>query len=93
MLPALVHIDKIKSATTTNTTTTEETDEDGLKCDGGPHVLILTPHQRTKDDIYAVTKAFIDAANFKCVSVYENEDKSEQVERLSKSKIFASASQ
>ncbi len=79
MLPALVHINKIKS------TITSSDETEGSTKSIGPNVLILTPHQRTKEDIYAITKAYIDAANFKCACVYENEDKNEQTEHLSKS--------
>lgn len=48
----------------------------------GPSVLILTPYQPAKDDIFAIAQPFLDAANLKCISLYENEEKSDQVEKL-----------
>lgn len=47
-----------------------------------PFVLILSPYQPPKEDIYAVAKPFLDAAGLSCVCIYENEDKTEQIERL-----------
>ena len=66
MLPALIHIKKQKAHT------------DKI----GPSVLLITPFQPVKDDIYAKTKEFIDASNVNCTFIYENESKEEQIEKL-----------
>ena len=51
--------------------------------DGGPRrVLLLTPHQPAKDDICTITKPYLEAADIKCQTLYESENKDEQVERL-----------
>ena len=54
----------------------------------GPSGLILTPFQPSKDDIYAKTKEYIEAAEVKCVLVYESEDKNEQIEKLKSRKFL-----
>ena len=48
----------------------------------GPSSMIITPYQPNKDDIYAKTKDFIDAAQINTVFIYENESKEEQIEKL-----------
>ena len=51
--------------------------------DGVPRrVLILTPHQPAKDDICTITKPYLEAADVKSQTLYESENKEEQVERL-----------
>lgn len=47
-----------------------------------PSVLILTPYQPTKDDIYSIAKPYLDAAELSCVCIYESEEKDEQIEKL-----------
>lgn len=55
----------------------------------GTCVLILTPYQPPKEDIYAATKTYIDAAEAKCCCIYETDEKSEQIEKLkSRNKNF-----
>lgn len=66
MLPALVHIKKQACHAEKK----------------GPSVLLITPHQPTKDDIYEKTKEYIEAAGVTHALVYENDEKAEQVERL-----------
>lgn len=66
MLPALVHIKKQACHTEKK----------------GPSVLLITPHQPTKDDIYEKTKEYIEAAEVSHALVYENDEKADQVERL-----------
>ena len=66
MLPALIHIKQ------------QQAHIDKI----GPSVLLITPFQPTKDDIYAKTKEFIEAANVSCVFIYENDLKEEQIEKL-----------
>jgi superfamily II DNA/RNA helicase len=51
----------------------------------GPIALILTPHLVTKDNIHAVTKEYLDAAEISCTSIYENDEKETQIELLKKS--------
>lgn len=48
----------------------------------GPSCLILTPYQVAKDDIYGIAKEYLDAAEIKCICIYENDDKLEQIEKL-----------
>lgn len=48
----------------------------------GPSVLLITPFQPAKDDIYTKTKDFIEAAQVNCVFIYDNESKEEQIEKL-----------
>ena len=55
MLPAILHIKSLKQP-------------DNLK---GPIVLILNPYQPQKEDIYAATKDYVDAAEAKCYSLYD----------------------
>jgi hypothetical protein len=66
MLPALIHIKRQR-------THIDKT---------GPSALLITPFQPNKDDIYAKTKEFIEAANVDCVFIYENGSKDEQIEKL-----------
>lgn len=66
MLPALVHIKRQKVHIDKK----------------GPSVLLITPYQPNKDDIYGKTKQFIEAAQIKCVFIYENESKEDQIEKL-----------
>ncbi len=51
----------------------------------GPCVLILTPHQPIKDDIYSITKEYLDEAQVSCTSLYESEETESQVEKLKSS--------
>lgn len=71
MLPSLVHL-KRKQA------------EDTYK---GPCILILNPYLPSKDDIFGTCKSYIDSADAKCVQIYDNEDKEEQILNLKSSKI------
>lgn len=73
MLPALMHIKEQPSH----------------KLKNGPSVLLITPHQpklltphQRKDDIYAKTKEYIEAADVSHALIYDSEDKEEQIERL-----------
>ena len=66
MLPALIHIKRQR-------THIEKS---------GPCALLITPFQPAKDDIYAKTKEFIEAANVICAFIYENESKAEQIDKL-----------
>ena len=47
---------------------------------------MLTPHQITKDDIYAIAKPYLSSADVSCLCIYENDDKNEQIEKLKTSK-------
>jgi superfamily II DNA/RNA helicase len=53
----------------------------------GPSVLLITPYQPSKDDIYAKTKEYIDAAQIDYALIYDNDDKQSQLEKL-KSRIL-----
>jgi hypothetical protein len=70
MLPVLVHINSIKQTS------------HNVESKSAPIVMILTPYNPSKEDIYNSTKAYIDAANVKCFCLYETEEKSDQIETL-----------
>ena len=53
-------------------------------------VLLLTPHQITKDDIYSIAKPYLTAADISCLCIYENDEKTEQIEKLKSSNLFLS---
>ena len=50
-------------------------------------MLIITPYQPPKEDIYEATKAYIDAADAKVFTVYENDDKAAQIDKLKEEKL------
>ncbi len=54
----------------------------------GPKVLLLTPYQSNKDDIFSKIKEYVEAANLICTCIYENEDKDTQIEKLKSRKCF-----
>lgn len=66
MLPILVHIKNQKTHLDKS----------------GPSAMIITPYQPPKDDIYAKTREFIEAAQIDSVFIYDNESKEEQIEKL-----------
>jgi superfamily II DNA/RNA helicase len=72
MLPLIVHIKK------------------QLACDEykSPCALILTPYQPSKEDIYAATKDFLEAAGIRCLTIYDGEEKEQQKELLKSSGSF-----
>jgi len=67
MLPAIVHIKRQPSH---------------IEKTSGPSVLLITPFQPVKDDIYAKTKDYLEAADIATTLIYDNEDKTEQIKRL-----------
>jgi superfamily II DNA/RNA helicase len=71
MLPLIVHI------------------KNQLSCDEykSPCALILTPYQPSKEDIYAATKKFLDAAQIRCLTIYDGDDKEQQIELLKTSEF------
>ncbi len=69
MLPAIIHLKSLKRDINEN----------------GPVVLILTPYQPPKEDIYTATKAYLDAAELKCFCLFETDEKKDQLERLKSS--------
>ena len=71
LFPAIVHLYNKKKETTENSETLH-----------GPTVLLLTPHQATKDDIYTIIKSYLVASDVSCICIYENDDKAEQIEKL-----------
>ncbi len=73
ILPAIVHMKKQQSHTYKK---------------GGPSALIITPYRAVKDDIYEKTKEYLDAADISVTSIYDNEDKSEQIEKLKSCEKF-----
>ena len=70
MLPILVHINSIKQTSRI------------IESKNAPIVMILTPYNPSKEDIYNSTKTYLDAANVKCFCLYETEEKSDQIEML-----------
>lgn len=65
-----------------NKANNESESENQIRSYPTPSVLILTPLQPSKDDIYAIAKPYLDAAGLTCMCVYESEEKVEQIERL-----------
>ncbi len=53
-----------------------------------PCVLILTPYQPPKEDIFASTQAYIEAAHAKCTAIYDTDNKAEQVDKLKTSSFM-----
>ena len=66
MLPIILHIKKQSTGSVHN----------------GPTSLILTPHLAAKDDIASITKVYLDSAEICCTSIYDNEEKEAQIEKL-----------
>ena len=66
MLPALMHMK-------------ERQIEENYK---GPCIMIITPYQPPKEDIHEATKTYIEACDAKVLTIYEQDDRASQIEKI-----------